>query len=79
MKENEIPDEDRQEQDEQRAGNPRQGPPPDANEADVQEQGELRPPATEPEGESLPDEPAGESLEERVDKAARERSGDEPA
>ncbi|MGH2686657.1 MAG: hypothetical protein ACRDJP_14425 [Actinomycetota bacterium] len=79
MKENEIPDEDRQEQEEHRSGGPRRGPPPDADEADAQEQGDLSPPPTEPTGESLPDEPAGESLEERVDKAARERSGDEPA
>ena len=79
MKENEIPDEDRQEKEEQRSGDPRQGPPPDTDEADALEQGDLRPPPAEPAGESLPDEPAGESLEERVDKAARERSGDEPA
>ena len=71
MIDDEKPEADVQEQQQPGPGNPRQGPPPpDADDADAQEQGDLQTP---------PSDPTGESLEERLDKATKERSGDEPA
>jgi hypothetical protein len=79
MTDAEKPEADAQEQQQPGRGNPQEGPPPaDAPEADAMEQGKLRPPPAEEPG-GLPDEPAGDSLEDRLDKATEERAGDEPA
>ncbi len=71
MTETDKPDADRQEQNRPGFGDARpSGPPEDAPEADAMEQGDLTPP---------PADPSGESLEERLQEAEEERSGDEPA
>jgi hypothetical protein len=80
MTDDEKPEADVQEQQQPGPGNPTEGPPPDdASEGDAQEQGTRKRPQTDPSEEGLPDEPAGGGLEERLDRATEERSGDEPA
>jgi hypothetical protein len=80
MTDDQKPEADVQEQQQPGPGNPTEADAPhDASEGDAQEQGAQRRPETEPREEGLPDEPAGDSLEERLDRATEERSGDEPA
>ena len=79
MTDAEKPEADAQEQRQPEPEAPSREAAHDAPEADAMEQGNLNAPGTKDDDEGLPDEPKGESLEDRLDEATRERSGDEPA